>query len=231
MKPNKGGQGRIKFGTESTGGFRNVTIANCTFRSCKGLALEEVDGGIMENISISNLTMMDVWDYPIYITLGRRNNGPQATNGSLRNISIANVVVTGVDRKSGIQITGLPNDPIEGIRLQNIRLSFVGGGTQADAAIYPPELGKGYPEPSHLGTMPAYGLFARHVKDLELADIHFSLESQDLRPAIVCVDVAGLEIDHYKAQLAPGIPAGRFDLVTGLKVLNSPVLERVIDKP
>jgi polygalacturonase len=45
MKP-AGGNGRIKFGTESSGGFRNCTVANCTFRSCKGLALEEVDGGI-----------------------------------------------------------------------------------------------------------------------------------------------------------------------------------------
>ena len=48
------GNGRIKFGTEANGGFRNVTIANCTFRGCRGLALEEVDGGIMENISINN---------------------------------------------------------------------------------------------------------------------------------------------------------------------------------
>jgi len=60
-----------KFGTEANGGFRNVTIANCTFRDCHGLALEEVDGGIMENISINNITMMDVVGYPIYLTTGR----------------------------------------------------------------------------------------------------------------------------------------------------------------
>ena len=41
MKPSKGRCGRIKFGTESSGGFRNCTVANCTFRSCRGLALEE----------------------------------------------------------------------------------------------------------------------------------------------------------------------------------------------
>src|SRR5208283_2528993 len=113
MKPHRGGMGRIKFGTESSGSFRNVTIANCTFRGCKGLALEEVDGGILENISVNNLTMMDIYNYPIYITLGRRNRTPGATNGVLRNISIANVIATGVDRKSGIQITGMPGDDIE----------------------------------------------------------------------------------------------------------------------
>ena len=53
------------------------TVANCTFRSCHGLALEEVDGGIMENITINNITMMDVPDYAIYITTGKRNRGPR----------------------------------------------------------------------------------------------------------------------------------------------------------
>jgi polygalacturonase len=225
LEPRRGGMGRIKFGTESTGGFRNVTIANCTFRSCKGLALEEVDGGIMENISISNLTMMDVWDYPIYITLGRRKNGPQATTSILRNISIANVIATGVDRKSGIQITGLPERPIEGVRLQNIRLVFEGGGTPEDAAHVPPELGKGYPEPSRLGTMPAYGVFARHVKDLELADIRLNFDREEARPAMVLNDVDGAEIANFKAQVGSGVSPARFENVKGLVIRDSPVLE------
>ena len=82
MKPSPNGNGRIKFGTESSGGFRNCTVANCTFRSCRGLALEEVDGGIMENITINNLTMMDVPDYAIYITTGKRNRTPGVTTTS-----------------------------------------------------------------------------------------------------------------------------------------------------
>ena len=96
MKPARG-TGRIKFGTEANGGFRNVTIANCTFRGCHGLALEEVDGGIMENISINNLTMMDVVGYPIYLTTGERNRGPDVTTPSrMRNIFISNVVASGL---------------------------------------------------------------------------------------------------------------------------------------
>ena len=87
MKPRPGGQGRIKFGTESSGGFRNCTVANCTFRACKGLALEEVDGGILENITINNISMMDVVNYPIYITTGKRNRSPGLTNVSrIKNI-------------------------------------------------------------------------------------------------------------------------------------------------
>ena len=135
-----------------------------------------MDGGILENIAINNLTMMDVSDYPIYITLGRRNRGPEGTPiGTVRNILISNVIATGVDRMSGIQITGLPGHDVQGVRLENIRLIFKGGGTAKDAARVFPELDTGYPEPYKLGTTPAYGLFARHVRDLELANIRLEL--------------------------------------------------------
>jgi polygalacturonase len=225
MKPGRAKNGRIKFGTEASGGFRNCTVANCTFRGCKGLALEEVDGGIMENITINNLTMMDVVAYPIYITTGSRNRGPNVTTPSrARNIFISNVVATGIDPMSGIQITGIPGQPIEGVRLDNIRLVFNGGGTNMGAAYMPKELGAMYPEPSRVGTMPAYGVFARHVKGLELANINVSFETNDFRPALACVDVDGLEVDNFKAQLAPGVSAATFDSVKNVVIRNSPVL-------
>lgn len=225
MKPSRSGTGRIKFGTESNGGFRNVTVSNCTFRHCHGLALEEVDGGILENITINNIAMMDVVDYPIYITLGARNRGPGATNGIVRNIQISNVVGTGIARMSGIQITGLPGDDVEGVHLDNIRLRFNGGGTADDAARDPKELGTGYPEPGKIGVMPAYGLFARHVRDLELDNVHVSFENDDARPAMVCSDVDGLEIDDFKGQTISGVVPARFDNVTGLDIRNSPGLQ------
>jgi polygalacturonase len=228
MKPKAGGQGRIKFGTESSGGFRNCTIANCTFRACKGLALEEVDGGILENITINNLAMMDVINYPIYITTGKRNRSPDLTNNVSRmnNILISNVVATGVDRAGGIQIMGLPDQPIEGVRLENIRLIYKGGAAQEQAGNVPKELGTGYPEPRASELMPAYGLFARHVKDLELANLNFSFLKADFRPAIECEDIAELEIDNFKAQLAPGVPAAKFENVSGIVIRNSPALEK-----
>jgi polygalacturonase len=220
-----GGNGRIKFGTESNGGFRNVTISNCVFRGCKGLAMEEVDGGILENITINNIAMMDVASYPIYITTGKRHRGPDVAGPSrMKNILISNVVATGVSRASGIEIFGLPEQPVEGIRLENIRLIFEGGGSKEQARNVPQELGTGYPEPR--GVMPAYGLFARHARGLELANFNLSFEKDDFRPAIACVDVDGLEIDNFKAQLAAGVPAAAFaDNVRRITVRNSPVLD------
>jgi Pectate lyase superfamily protein len=217
--------GRIKFGTESNGGYRNCTVANCTVRQCRGIALEEVDGGIMENISISNISMMDVAEYPIYITLGRRNRGPEGTQvGTARNINISNIIGAGIEPMSGIQITGLPDHYVEGVRLDNIKLIFQGGGTKKDAQRIPPELDKDYPAPKRIGVMPAYGVFARHVRDLELANIRVGFEKEDLRPAMVCVDVDGLEIDNFKAQLADGVTAARFEDIKRLSIRNSPLL-------
>ncbi len=226
MKPSRNHNGRIKFGTESSGGFRNCTVANCTFRSCKGLALEEVDGGIMDNITINNLTMMDVPDYAIYITTGERNRTPNLTNSSTaRNILISNVIADGVGKMSGIQIMGLPDVPVQGIRLENIRLTSKGGGTTNDAATQPKELGKGYPEPGHIGILPAYGIYARHVKDLELANITVNYTSEDLRPAAAFADIQGLEIDNFKPQVADGVtPAVFVDDVKDLTIRNSPAL-------
>ncbi len=225
MKPSRNHNGRIKFGTESSGGFRNCTVANCTFRGCKGLALEEVDGGIMENIAINNLTMVDIPDYAIYITTGKRNRSGALDGPSVaRNISISDVIADGVGRAAGIEIMGLPDHPVEGVRLDNIRLISDGGGTAANAAQTPRELAYGYPEPR--GTMPAYGVFARHVKDLELANFNLSFKTNDLRPAIVCADVNKLEIDNFKAQVADGVqPSVLPDSVTAV-IRNSPVLEK-----
>jgi hypothetical protein len=171
--------------------------------------------------------MMDIPDYAIYITTGKRNRTPNlTTNSRARNILISNVVADGVGKMSGIQIMGLPEQPLEGIRLENIRLISHGGGTSADAAITPKELGDGYPEPGKIGTLPAYGIFARHVHDLELANISVSFETNDLRPAAAFADIDGLDIDHLSPQVAAGVPAAQFTSdVRNLVVRNSPLVK------
>ena len=228
MKPAKNGYGRIKFGTEASGGFRNCTVANCTFRSCRGLALEEVDGGILENITVNNLSMVYVVNYAIYLTTGKRNRAPNVTtNSRMRNILISNVIADSVGKMSGIQIMGLPEQPIEGVRLENIRLTSNGGGTAEEAAIKPKELGTGYPDPEKIGTLPAYGVYARHVRDLELANIHVNFKTTDLRPAAAFDDIQGLEIDNFKPQVAAGVSAALFaDNVGEVVMRNSPALKK-----
>ncbi|MCX6334223.1 MAG: glycosyl hydrolase family 28-related protein, partial [Bacteroidia bacterium] len=92
--------GRIKFGTESNGGFKNITIANCTFEFCRGLALETVDGGYLEDITISNITMRDCMAAPFFIRIGARLRGPEGTVvGKARRINISNVIAYSADPK------------------------------------------------------------------------------------------------------------------------------------
>ncbi|MBQ4294560.1 MAG: glycoside hydrolase family 28 protein [Prevotella sp.] len=191
--------GRIKLGTESNGGYRNITISNCTCIHSSGLAFEEVDQGTMENIVVTGISMSHVHHYPIYITTGRRNRGPKERTdvSSARDISISNIVADDCDALSGIQVTGMEGHPIENVRLSNILLRFRGGGKKVDENY--PELGEKYPEVAKfLGTCPAYGLFARHVRGLQLSDVTFILQQPDERPCIITNDVEDLRMRNVR---------------------------------
>lgn len=228
MVPGKQNQvGRIKFGTESSGGFRNVTIANCTFQCSMGLALQSVDGGILENFTVTNLAMNDVRKYGLHITTGNRNRTPDLkTKSRMRNINISNVVMDGVGKIAGIILTGIPEQPIEGVTLQNIRCVTVGGGTKQDAAKQIPEAG-GYPKAVWAGDLSAYGIFARHVRDLKLEDVSFRFQKPEMRPAATFINVDGLEIENFAAQLGEGVPAAVFAPdVKNLTVTQSPAIQK-----
>jgi polygalacturonase len=68
----EGPTGRLKFGTESNGDYKNITISNVIFGYCRGLALETVDGGLLEDVTIANVTMRDIWNAPIFLRPGSR---------------------------------------------------------------------------------------------------------------------------------------------------------------
>jgi polygalacturonase len=199
--------GRIKCGTESNGGFQNITVSNCVFESCGGLALETVDGALLEDVSISNITMRNIANMPIFMRLGSRMRGPQGVPvGKLRRVTIANVVASNTARRYASIISGIPGYAIEDIKLSDIYILSQGGGTKEDGAILPPENEKGYPEPSMFGTMPCYGFYIRHVKGLALSNVETAYAQEDVRPAFMLDDVNGADCIHIKAQRAPGVP-------------------------
>ena len=206
--PDKGGvTGRIKFGTESNGGFKNITISNCVFDRCRGLALETVDGGLFEDVSIMNITMRDIVNAPFFLRLGSRMRGPEGVPvGKLRRVNISNVIVYNADPRFGSIISGIPGHNIEDVKLSNIRIYYQGGGTKEQAALEPPENEKDYPEPSMFGEIPSYGFFIRHVKGIELNNVQISFMKQDLRPAFLLDDVKDADFHHVKAQVAPDVP-------------------------
>lgn len=188
--------GRIKLGTESNGGYRNIAITNCTCMWSSGLAFEEVDRGRMENIVVSNISMSHVHHYPIYITTGCRNRGPKERTdvSSARDIYINNVVADDCDSLAGIIITGMEGEPIRNVSLSDIRIQYRGGGKRVDSPYR--EQGTNYPEPRWAGPTPAYGLFARHVDGLTLRNVRFELMRPDERPDIILDDVTNHSIQQ-----------------------------------
>jgi polygalacturonase len=222
--------GRIKIGTESEGDFKNITISNVVFDHCRGLTIESVDGAHVEDIAISNITMRDVSTAPIFLRLGSRLRAPEGTPiGSLRRVSISNVVVYDAEPRFGSIISGIPGHDVEDIKLSDIRIVYHGGLTLDQVAKQPadlvnnfffrapggvvpprepfdtPEQEKLYPEPSMFGMLPAYGLFIRHAKGIELNDVEVGFMQEDRRPAFVLDHVNGVDFYHVKAQKAAGV--------------------------
>ena len=213
----------IKFGTASLGGFRNVKIENIyifdTFRSA--IALESVDGGVLENIEINDITANNTGN-AIFIKLGHRNVDGKV--GTLKNVKISNVVVQvpfgAPDLKYEIRgpelpffhntfpasISGLPDHYVENVSLENIRIIYPGRANNGYAHLPlhrlndVPENESQYPEFSMFGELPSWGFYVRHVNGLSMKNIHLKVEEYDFRPAFVFDDVSNLEMKQIKVE-------------------------------
>ncbi|MEL7587476.1 MAG: glycosyl hydrolase family 28 protein [Prolixibacteraceae bacterium] len=197
----------LKFGTETTSGFRNVSISNCIIRRSSvttaltglpegicGISLEIVDGGIMENIVLSNI-VIDGTHVPLFVRLGNRarryyDGAPDPPLGSVRNIVLTNIVAQ-ASGPVGCSITGIPESKIDGITLSDSRFIYPGGIKDDLSKKKVEELRELYPESTMFGTLPASGLYIRHVNNLNLHGVSFGFRSPDSRPSVICDDVNG----------------------------------------
>jgi len=198
MPKGRWGTGRIKLGTETNGGFKNITISNCVFESCRGFALESVDGAIVEDITFSNVTIRDV-SAPFFLRLGARLRGPkpQTVVGTMKRIVLSNIVSSGATQLPSI-IAGVTGHPIEDLKISDVYLHQAGGAGAEMAAIQPAENADKYPEPTMFGDLPATGIYARHVRNLELSNVEIATEAVDARPAFHLDDVDGADFFRIK---------------------------------
>jgi len=194
----------LKMGTESNGGFQNIVLTACTIHDTRlaGVALEIVDGGTMDRIVVSDITMNGV-GAPLFVRLGHRARPfteamEKPGLGMLRNVTLSNIEAMGAN-PTGCAISGLPQAKIENLTLSNLRLSFAGGGTREDAARAIPEHEEKYPEYSMFGRLPAYGLYCRHVKGLTVSNVQLQCAADDQRHAIVLQDVQEAVMDRLRA--------------------------------
>jgi polygalacturonase len=215
--------GRIKFGTESNGGFKNITVSNCVFDGCNGLAIESVDGAIIEDVTCTNITMRDLVGAPIFLRLGARMRGPaNVPVGVIRRVTLSNITCMNAPlRRIGSILAGIPGHPIEDVKISDVTILHPGGGTSDDARLEPPEKEKDYPEPTMFGTTPSHGFFIRHVKGLEMNGIKIEHSDPDARPVFQLIDVEDAEFGRIKAPADTGVSTFALQNVKNFSVFRS----------
>lgn len=212
--------GRIKFGTESNGGFKNITVSNCVFDGCNGIALETVDGALLEDVTFTGITMRDISHAPLFMRLGARMRGPQGMPvGALRRVVLSNIVSYNSSSELCGIISGIPGHAIQDVKISDVYLHHRGGGTPEAAALTPEEFENKYPEPTMFGKMPAHGFFVRHVKNIEVTNVEIAYETADHRPAFVFHDVHGADLFRVKTPKDGPGPVLALNQVTDFRTL------------
>lgn len=203
----------FKMGTETTGGFKHITANNITIGAASvkshiwnrkmnmgGIVLEIVDGGHMENIVLSNFTIDSCYS-PIFIRLGNRarkheENAPAPPVGHIKNIKISHVIAHST-RPEGNIIAGIPEHYIENVQFNNIDFFCYGGGKKEHITAEIPEKEDQYPDAIMFGKwLPAYGMYIRHVKNIQFNHVNFYLKQTDERPCISFDDVQNFKLTN-----------------------------------
>ena len=216
--------GRIKFGTESNGGFKNITVSNCVFDGCRGLAIESVDGAVVEDVTCTNITMRDVFEAPIFIRLGARMRGPAGVaEGTIRRIILSGISCVQAEGSPKIAciLAGIPGHAIEDVKITDMIVVNRGGGTKSDAETQVPEKEKQYPEPNMFGTTPAHGFFIRHLRGLEMQAVKIECPNGDARPVFVLEDVQDATFGRMKVPVTAGVPTFVLNQVKEFSVFRS----------
>ena len=219
-RQNTGG-GRIKCGTESNGGFINIAISNCVLVGTEGIALETVDGALLEDIAISNITMRDITSCPIFLRLGARLRGPADSTkvGTLRRVLISNLNCNNSGARFGSILSGIPGYFIEDVKLDNIYVQSAGGGAANLVDIHPPEDENKYPEPGMFGATPSYGFYLRHINRIEMSHVEVHPAAPDPRPSFYLEDVHRADFVAITAPSTP--PAFSINKSTDVRILLS----------
>jgi hypothetical protein len=218
----------IRFGPLSKGDFENIAVSNCIFYECKlgGIKLGVFEGATIRNCVFDNL-VMDQVTAPISIfiatwpDIGSTDlNPPMMPPGKIQDLQFRGIrAITPPgppsnhpDSNSSLFLQGHPESSIENILLQDINITFSGGGTLEQAnrrdivdmnKIDYRKDGYWTDHKTTWGVPPAYGLYARHIRGLTLENVIFQLAAPDQRSAVFCSDSEDIRISDFKAACNP----------------------------
>jgi hypothetical protein len=155
--------------------------------------------------------------------------------GTARRILMSNIESYNSAAKISSIFSGIPGHEIEDMKLSDIYVHNVGGGTAQDAAIKPPEMEDRYPEPGMFGRMPASGFYMRHVRNLEMSHVEVRSETPDARPAFVLQNVERADLFALNAARSAGHPMIAMKSVKDFRLgwtrgIADTTLEQVDDK-
>lgn len=206
--------GGMRIGLLSRGNIESVTVTNCIFKDIQdsGLKIQQCEGGEMKNMTFSNLVMENV-PRPIFMTFVSQRASVETPEGELEPLkSMHNMIFRGIvvdnsksDKNSAFLLTGSPGHYIEDISISDVQFIVSGGGTEEDAAKtkineYTQEVMEGWwPEFYGVGTLPAHGIYARHMDGLTLNNISIKTIEKDTRPAVVFDDVLNADFKRIKS--------------------------------
>jgi polygalacturonase len=208
----------MRIGLLSRGNIESVTVTNCTFRDIQdsGLKIQQNEGGEMKNMVFSNLVMENV-PRPIFMTFCQQRASNETPEGQyeplkrMHNFMFNNIVVdnTKGDKNSAFFLTGLPEHKIEDVSIKNVQFQVTGGGTIEDA--YKKDINEytldvldgWWPEFHLVGTLPASGIYARHMDGLTLENISIKTSNKDARKAVVFDDVLNSKVRDIKINNKP----------------------------
>ncbi|MDE6380414.1 MAG: glycoside hydrolase [Muribaculaceae bacterium] len=201
----------IKLGTETNGGFRNIIIRGISIKPSSDLSsqffgypggighsaisLEIVDGGIMRNVDISDITVIGT-ESPIFIRLADRarpysKDHPVEGVGSISGVVLHDILIDEAG-PTGSSITGLEGHPVTDIQLHDIRIRHAGGQSVTPAPT--DEKVKEYPESTMWGILPAQGFWLNHARDIIFRNVIIESTNPDSRPLFVTDDCENISI-------------------------------------
>ncbi len=210
----------IKIGTESMADNRYIVINNCIVAKTGvfsetwkrdigtgGLAIETVDGGIIEQVMVSDLVVTGVYT-PLFIRLGNRGRkysekDPDPQVGQIKDITINNFNGQS-ECPPECSVTGIPGHPVQNLILNNVTIHAPGGGDGILVDMEVPEKNNACPEVKMFGNnLPAYGIYFRHINGMKLNDVSIFIVDHDHRPAVYLDDVNGVDFNTFRAKAFP----------------------------
>ena len=208
------GGAAIKTGTESNGGYKNISITNCTIKDntrYAGIELMTVDGGMMKNITVSNIVMENV-RMPVFVQLGNRARpyklGTYVDHtADVSDISFSHIYVSNAEMP--ITVSGLMGKKIKNVSFNDISVSYM----QPDKKPLPvngvPLQELGYPMCTMYGiNLPAYGFYVRNAENIQLNNLRFfSSGEAEKRPAVIFDNVSDAILSGVKADVNKFTPA------------------------